>query len=147
MDGTRKSFLLFSCIFKGLNQASFWFDASSRDWIGLPFIFMHLQGTVLGFLLFLYIFLFLFLFLLSSYQYSLWKFVFSFFSWTSAFNNIIWIFSPTSWNASLKWSIFGLIHILIGSDILWSPRGFGPFWILKTCLDFSTYLFHHEWGN
>ena len=43
-------------------------------------------------------------------------------------------------------SVFGLIHILIGSDILCSPRGFGPSWILKTCLDFSTYLFHHKWG-
>ena len=43
-------------------------------------------------------------------------------------------------------TIFGLIHILIGSDILCSPRGFGPTWILKTCLDFGAYLFHHESG-
>ena len=31
-------------------------------------------------------------------------------------------------------TIFGIIHPLIGSDILCSPRGFGPSWILKTCL-------------
>ena len=43
-------------------------------------------------------------------------------------------------------TIFGIIHPLIGSDILCSPRGFGPSWILKTCLDYATYLFDQESG-
>ena len=43
-------------------------------------------------------------------------------------------------------TVFGLIHPLIGSDILCSPRGFGPSWVLKTCLDYGTYLFHPEHG-
>ena len=43
-------------------------------------------------------------------------------------------------------TVFGLVHPLIGSDILCSPRGFGPSWVLKTCLDFGPYLFHHEHG-
>ena len=38
-------------------------------------------------------------------------------------------------------SFFGHIHPLVGSDILCSPRGFGPGWILKTCIDFSAYIF------
>lgn len=36
---------------------------------------------------------------------------------------------------------FGLIHPLIGSDILCSPRTFGPAAVLKACIDFSPYLF------
>ena len=43
-------------------------------------------------------------------------------------------------------TIFGIIHPLIGSDILCSQRGFGPSWILKTCLDYATYLFDQESG-
>ena len=42
--------------------------------------------------------------------------------------------------------IFGIIHCLIGSDILCSPRGFGPSWIMKTCLDYAPYLFHQDNG-
>ena len=42
--------------------------------------------------------------------------------------------------------VFGVIHPLIGSDILCSPRGFGPSWIIKTCIDFSTYLFDKKRG-
>ena len=42
--------------------------------------------------------------------------------------------------------IYGTIHALIGSDILCSPRGFGPVWIIKTCLDFATYLFGRNTG-
>ena len=42
--------------------------------------------------------------------------------------------------------IFGLIHPLIGSDILCSPRGFGPAWVIKTCIDYGTYLFDTEHG-
>ena len=41
---------------------------------------------------------------------------------------------------------YGLIHPLIGSDILCSPRGFGPALILKTCIDFSTFLFSVDKG-
>ena len=41
---------------------------------------------------------------------------------------------------------FGIIHPLIGSDILCSPRGFGPSWIMKACIDFSSYLFNEENG-
>ena len=41
---------------------------------------------------------------------------------------------------------FGLIHPLIGSDILCSPRSFGPAWILKTCIDFSSDIFDPEKG-
>ena len=41
---------------------------------------------------------------------------------------------------------FGIIHPLIGSDILCSPRGFGPSWIIKACIDFSAYLFDEENG-
>ena len=36
---------------------------------------------------------------------------------------------------------FGLIHPLIGSDILCSPRSFGAAVVLKACIDFSSYLF------
>ena len=43
-------------------------------------------------------------------------------------------------------TIFGIIHPLIGSDILCSQRGFGLSWILKTCLDYATYLFDQESG-
>ena len=43
-------------------------------------------------------------------------------------------------------TIFGIIHPLIGSDILCSPRGFGPTWIMKTCIDYATYLFHETHG-
>lgn len=42
--------------------------------------------------------------------------------------------------------VYGTIHALIGSDILCSPRGFGPVWIIKTCLDFATYLFERSTG-
>ena len=42
--------------------------------------------------------------------------------------------------------LFGLIHPLIGSDILCSPRGFGPAWVIKTCIDYGTYLFNTEHG-
>ena len=45
----------------------------------------------------------------------------------------------------LSW-FFGVIHPLIGSDILCSPRGFGPAWILKACIDYSSYLFDGERG-
>ena len=38
--------------------------------------------------------------------------------------------------------IFGIIHALIGSHILCSPRGFGPSWVIQTCIDLATYLFH-----
>ena len=41
---------------------------------------------------------------------------------------------------------FGLVHPLIGSDILCSPRSFGPAWILKTCIDLSEHIFHPEKG-
>jgi hypothetical protein len=41
---------------------------------------------------------------------------------------------------------FGLIHPLIGSDILCSPRSFGPAWILKTCIDFNEFIFDPEKG-
>ena len=41
---------------------------------------------------------------------------------------------------------FGLIHPLIGSDILCSPRNFGPAWILKACIDFSEILFDKDEG-
>ena len=41
---------------------------------------------------------------------------------------------------------FGLIHPLIGSDILCSPRNFGPAWILKACIDFSEILFDKDQG-
>ena len=41
---------------------------------------------------------------------------------------------------------FGLIHPLIGSDILCSPRSFGPAWIMKTCIDFSSDIFDPEKG-
>ena len=41
---------------------------------------------------------------------------------------------------------FGFIHPLIGSDILCSPRSFGPAWILKTCIDFCTHIFDSEKG-
>ena len=40
----------------------------------------------------------------------------------------------------LPW-FFGIIHALIGSDILASPRNFGAATILKTSIDFSRYLF------
>ena len=36
---------------------------------------------------------------------------------------------------------FALVHLLMGSDILCSPRGFGPAMILKACIDFSAFLF------
>ena len=101
LQGTELSFLLFSCIFKGLNRASFYSYASSSS---------------------------------SSYQRNQEICLF-----------ILLLDLCFSQRVSST-SIFGLIHILIGSDILCSPRGFGPSWILKTCLDFSTYLFHHEWG-
>ena len=42
--------------------------------------------------------------------------------------------------------IFGVIHTLIGTDILCSPRGFGPACIIKTCLDFATLLFDEKSG-
>ena len=45
----------------------------------------------------------------------------------------------------LSW-FFGVIHPLIGSDILCSPRGFGPAWVLKACIDYSSYLFDDERG-
>ena len=38
-------------------------------------------------------------------------------------------------------NFFGLIHPLTGSDILCSPRNFGPALILKACIDFSLHLF------
>ena len=41
---------------------------------------------------------------------------------------------------------FGLVHPLIGSDILCSPRNFGPAWILKACIDFSEILFDKDGG-
>ena len=41
---------------------------------------------------------------------------------------------------------FGIIHPLIGSDILCSPRGFGPSWVIKSCLHYAAYLFHPETG-
>ena len=41
---------------------------------------------------------------------------------------------------------FGLVHPLIGSDILCSPRSFGPAWILKTCIDLNEYIFDPEKG-
>ena len=43
-------------------------------------------------------------------------------------------------------NFFGLIHPLTGSDILCSPRNFGPALILKACIDFSSYLFSSERG-
>ena len=36
---------------------------------------------------------------------------------------------------------FALVHLLMGTDILCSPRGFGPAIILKACIDFSAFLF------
>ena len=39
---------------------------------------------------------------------------------------------------------FGMTHALIGTDILCSPRGFGPQMVLKTCIDFASYLFQGE---
>ena len=41
---------------------------------------------------------------------------------------------------------FALVHLLIGSDILCSPRGFGPAMVLKACIDFSPFLFSKEKG-
>ena len=41
---------------------------------------------------------------------------------------------------------FALVHLLLGSDILCSPRGFGPAMVLKTCIDFSAFLFRKEDG-
>ena len=38
-------------------------------------------------------------------------------------------------------TFFGMLHPLIGSDILASPRTFGPNHILRTCIDFASYLF------
>ena len=43
-------------------------------------------------------------------------------------------------------SVFGLIHCLLGTDILCSPRGFGPTWIIKACLDYCTYIFNQQHG-
>ena len=150
-QGTESDFLLIWCILKGLNWASFYFLASSRDWIGLPFILMHLPLPLLLPLTLMTLFL-------SENQ--------------NLFSNkqVVLIHGDGNQNIDLtklanrmnedtdtnlarlrkdgvsSTSIFGLIHILIGSDFLCSPRGFGPSWILKTCLDLSIYLFHHELG-
>ena len=43
-------------------------------------------------------------------------------------------------------NFFGLIHPLTGSDILCSPRNFGPALILKACIDFSLFLFSSAGG-
>ena len=42
--------------------------------------------------------------------------------------------------------VFGLIHPLIGSDILCTTRGFKAASVMKTCLDFATYLFNKDHG-
>ena len=41
-------------------------------------------------------------------------------------------------------TFFGVLHPLIGSDILASPRNFGPNHILRACIDFASYLFEGE---
>lgn len=41
---------------------------------------------------------------------------------------------------------FALVHLLLGSDILCSPRGAGPAMVVKACIDFSAYLFSTEKG-
>ena len=41
---------------------------------------------------------------------------------------------------------FGTVYVLTGTDILCSPRGYGPAWIIKTCIDFASYLFDPESG-
>ena len=65
LKGTELGFLLFPCIFKGLNRASFYIHASSRNWIGLPSIFMHLPLPLPLFTLFLSVLLMeIFLFIL-----------------------------------------------------------------------------------
>ena len=43
-------------------------------------------------------------------------------------------------------TFFALVHLLLGSDILCSPRGFGPAMVLKACIDFSAFLFSNEKG-
>ena len=43
-------------------------------------------------------------------------------------------------------NFFCLVHLLIGSDILCSPRNFGPALVLKACIDFSAFLFSKEKG-
>lgn len=42
--------------------------------------------------------------------------------------------------------LFGIIHPLIGSDILCSPRSFGPFSVMKACIDFCLYLSDSDVG-
>ena len=42
--------------------------------------------------------------------------------------------------------LYGTMHALIGSDILCSPRGFGPSAIIQTCLEYATYLFETTTG-
>ena len=41
---------------------------------------------------------------------------------------------------------YGFAHLLAGTDILCSPRGFGPAYILRTATDFATYLFDKDKG-